>query len=100
MKKEAYGEFGGRVIRKFKGEGGASFIPGATLTPEMVEGWPINNRRALHMTGKVEWFTRPMAEEKPVKVPEKQPEKAPVRTTGRTKHKEAPPAKRTTRRTK
>jgi hypothetical protein len=52
------GEYGGRVTRGFKGDG-QSFITGATITPEMVKDWPLANRMALQVDGKVEWFGPP-----------------------------------------
>ena len=52
------GEYGGRVIREFKGDG-TKFVSGAILKPEEVAHWPLNNRIALHKEGKIEWFGPP-----------------------------------------
>jgi hypothetical protein len=56
------GEFGGKVLRGFKGDG-KSFIAGATLQPEDVLHWPLANRNALHVEGKIDWFGPPAEEE-------------------------------------
>lgn len=50
-----HGEYGGRVLRPFKG-GGMVFIKDAILTPEVVMEWPLRNRIALHADHKVEWY--------------------------------------------
>lgn len=81
------GEYGGRVLRKFNA-GSAQFIPGALLTPEMVEDWPLANRRALHDSGKVDWFHEPSAEEFEARSEGKEKEAGKpkrVRTTGNKK---------------
>lgn len=62
-----YGQYGGRVIRPFKG-GGTQFIKGAILKPEVVEEWPVANCVALANSGHVEWFAEmPEGEEKAVR---------------------------------
>ena len=53
------GEYGGRVVRRFQGEGGKPYIVGAELSAEEVSNWPIGNRKALHSTHKVEWYGPP-----------------------------------------
>lgn len=58
-----FGEYGGRCLRKFSG-GGKTFIPGAELSAEEVESWPIANRRALFNTHKVEWYGQPIENSK------------------------------------
>lgn len=60
------GEYGGRVLRGFKGDG-TQFIQGAILTPDMVAHWPVGNRRALHKDGKVDWFGPPSEDEQEVR---------------------------------
>ena len=56
---ENFGKFGGKVVRTFTGAKGKKYLPGATLTPEDVESWPLANRIALHKTGKIQWFLKP-----------------------------------------
>jgi len=60
------GEYGGRVLRPFKGFG-VAFIQGATLTPETVKNWPLANKRALHENGTVEWYGPPSEAEAEVR---------------------------------
>jgi hypothetical protein len=59
------GEYGGRVLRAFKGD--KPYIVGAEITPEEAEKWPIANRKALFNTHKVEWFGPPAGQ--PVQKP-------------------------------
>jgi len=61
-----FGEYGGRVLRPFKGFG-VAFIAGATLSPETVKNWPLANRRALHETGNIEWYGPPSEAETEVR---------------------------------
>jgi hypothetical protein len=56
------GEYGGRVIRGFKGDG-LNFIAGAILKPEDVNHWPLGNRIALHASGNIEWYGPPVEAE-------------------------------------
>jgi hypothetical protein len=89
------GEYGGKVIRGFKGDG-LGFIAGAILKPEDVIHWPLSNRIALHANGNVEWYGPPVEAEqvareagKPAKArgkvaPKAEPaEKAPTAPAGR-----------------
>ena len=59
MKREDLGKYGGKVLRAFTGPAGKKFVPGAILTPEETENWPVNNRVALHSADKVDWFGPP-----------------------------------------
>lgn len=61
-----YGQFGGRVIRPFKGNG-TQFIKGAILKPEVTEDWPVANCKALANSGHVEWFSELPEDEKTVR---------------------------------
>ncbi len=65
-----FGEYGGRVTRKFIGAGEVK-VPGDILYPEDVETWPLSNRKALQTMGKVKWFGPPV--DMPVKKAEPQP---------------------------
>lgn len=56
------GEYGGRVLRGFKGDG-IGWIAGVIITPEVASKFPLTNRMALHTQGLVEWFAKPDAEE-------------------------------------
>lgn len=64
---EYNGEYGGRVLRGFKGDG-TSFISGAIISPEQAEKWPLSNRRALQRTGNIEWFAPPADDEQKARV--------------------------------
>ena len=82
-----YGEYGGRVLRAFKGE--TPFIVGAELSAEEVMNWPISNRKALHSTHKVEWYGPPRDSKEPVQrpAPKKadEPKTPAVKSSGSTK---------------
>jgi hypothetical protein len=56
------GEYGGRVLRGFKGDG-IGWIAGAIITPEVASRFPLTNRMALHTQGFVEWFAQPDVKE-------------------------------------
>lgn len=56
-----YGEYGGRVLRKFNAD--KPYIVGAEITAEEAESWPVANRKALFNTHKVEWYG-PSADDK------------------------------------
>ena len=60
------GEYGGRVLRAFKGD--KPYTRDAHLEAEEVMEWPIKNRLALHTAGKVEWYGPPVDE---VEIPQK-----------------------------
>lgn len=78
------GEYGGCVKRTFSGDG-KKWIAGAVLTPEDVMHWPLGNRTALSMEGKVDWFGPPVEAEQKAREAGR-----PARTRGTTK---ATPAK-------
>lgn len=65
-----YGQFGGRVIRPFKGNG-TQFIKGAILKPEVTEEWPVANCIALANSGHVEWFSELPDDEQKVRTKKK-----------------------------
>ena len=52
------GEYGGKVLRTFKG-GGKQWKSGEILTVEDIEEWPLQNRIALANVGKVRWYGEP-----------------------------------------
>lgn len=54
------GEYGGRVLRAFKGN--VPYIVGALIDPEVAMSWPPANRKALESQHKVEWFGPPVEE--------------------------------------
>ena len=84
------GEFGGRVLRKFQGPNGLSWIVGAHIPAEVAEEWPIANRKALFSTHKVEWYSPPVEEKEikqkpaPAKVAKKEDKIPVVKATNRT----------------
>jgi len=53
------GDKGGRALRRFKTDDGVKYIPGAELTSEMVDTWPLKNRKALESSGFVKWYDGP-----------------------------------------
>jgi hypothetical protein len=84
-----YGEFGGRVLRKFQGPNGIEWIVGAHIPEEVAEEWPIANRKALFSTHKVEWYGPPVKEkeikQRPAPAKVKKEDKIPiVKTANRT----------------
>lgn len=74
-----FGQYGGRVLRPFKGDG-QQFVSGAVLTPEMVESWPVANRVALANCGSILWYDAPDEEETAARTTSRKPPvaKAPV----------------------
>lgn len=89
---EYSGEYGGNVVRAFKGDG-KSFIAGAILSPEDVMHWPLGNRVALRMEGKVDWFGPPVEAEQVAREKGK-----PARARGVQAPKKETPAKASSRR--
>ena len=59
---KSMGEYGGRVLRGFKGDG-IGWVAGGIITPEVANKFPLTNRMAMHTQGLVEWFAKPDTKE-------------------------------------
>lgn len=58
LQREAVGEYGGTVTRKFSGAG-RDWVAGDEISAELAARWPLPNRITLRNSGYVYWYAAP-----------------------------------------